>query len=350
MSSEKQSPTIVSIYAAATVLWGNEQYVKTSDNLRAEAQMANPNTFTDSILCTGFGFTVPDGATVDGIEIALERRANPSTSISFWAQLYSGGGVGQLKQDATTWPVNDAVCYVGGSSDLWNATLTPLDINGANFGISFLLANNAAGTVAEIDSIAITVYYTESAATVNESITMSASAAMSLTEDVGGTTYNDSITFAAEATITGAGNQDLLDAITLNGYAFMLSGHTQEEAAIRLISSTNDLYIRWQDIERMIESWKRDFQINKYADGHNRIYLRSSWRKTWQILINANDTARTFVTTLRSETGNIKFFPLYKYDKSTFYKCRVDNRLPLNYYSGQGDHEALMQVVLYEVA
>lgn len=120
------------------------------------------------------------------------------------------------------------------------------------------------------------------------------------------------------------------------------------EYAIKIVSGTNDLSVRWEQVVNLVETWTRDYQVNKYADGHNSIYLLSAWRKTWKVIIYASDTARTFITALQSDTGVMALHPLYRYNQSTYYGVRVDNRAPLNYYGGDGDGETMLQAIFYE--
>ena len=130
----------------------------------------------------------------------------------------------------------------------------------------------------------------------------------------------------------------------------MVVGYDGERAGIRLISAAGDYSIDYHSIERLEEIWSKDYQVNKYLDGHNRIYLRSAWRKVWALTFHADDVVKTFISALRSETGDIKFFPLWKYDKATYYKVRVDTRAPLHYYAGLGDAEKQLKLILYEIA
>jgi len=352
MASEKQSPgTVAQSDPLSACSWSSINYAKTSDNLRAKSELYSIDSTSDSLIATDFNFSVPEGATIDGIEIALECRANPTTAIDTVCTLRNAGAnIGNSQNDRLTWPANDAVKYIGGESDKWGATLTPAICNGAGFGVALYLTDNAAGTIAEIDSIAITVYYTTSSANITEFLTFSATAAIEPATDLGGNTFTETLTFSAGATMSGGANVAANEDLAFSTGALMFSGHDKEQSGVRIISASNDYSIDYAKIHQLIEVSKRDFQVNKYGDGHNRIYLKSSWRKTWTLTIWPSDTHKTLITALRSETGDLRLFPLYKYDKSTFYKCRVDPRAPLYYHSGQGDAETLLTLIFYETA
>jgi hypothetical protein len=347
MSSQAEYPG-----TATSEGWTNVAYVKTSNNLRAFYECPAGDIATGYIFCSNFGFTVPDGATIDSIYVYAEGRTSPSVWVDSYAGLIVDGSSLPVadKLSSSTWSTTDGTVQIGGTPSSWgDGSLTATDINKSNFGVAVRFVP-AMFAIVEIDSVRMLVNYTESGATINESVTFALELSDAVVSDLGGTTYNDSVTFALELSDSASAPQDFIDSVTFALSVSNFNGHADEDAAIRLISGTNDICVRWQNVYSMVESWTRDYQRNKYADGHNSIYLLSAWRKTWKLYLLPNDSTKTFCTTLRSETGNIQLFPLYKYDKSTHYKTRVDNRIPLNYFAGEGDAEAMLQVILYEVA
>ncbi|MHA1280347.1 MAG: hypothetical protein ACTSQ8_24505 [Candidatus Helarchaeota archaeon] len=353
MSSQTQNPSIVNT-SGSDAPWSNPSNIFVSDNFRASADISSGYSQTNYIVATGFNFTIPVGATIDGIEVAIERKSSPKgaqdSKIYLWTE---SGGIGHIvgdnKATSAFWPLSDSITSYGGSTDLWNAGFSVSDINDPGFGVA-VRAQASTPCVAAIDNIYITIYYTESTTTVYENLTFGLSLGMSNTGDLGGTTVNESLTFGLSLGISESAPQTINESISIGLNLGLYTGNNLDDAGIRCISTANDIYIRDLDIASLTETWRKDYQINKYADGHNSIYHKSAWRKTWTLLIHANDIARIFVTALRSDQNNINLFPLYKFDKSTFYKTRVDNRAPLYYYAGEGDGSKLFQVVFYEVA
>lgn len=116
---------------------------------------------------TGFGFAIPAGAVIKGIEVSLERAGLTSSPGEVVADLsvriVKAGAIGSFERASPdTWPpgpLSDTATY-GGPADLWGDTWTASDVNAADFG--FAIAAYYAGAVsgvAAIDSIEITVRY-----------------------------------------------------------------------------------------------------------------------------------------------------------------------------------------------
>ncbi|HEY6330719.1 MAG TPA: hypothetical protein VI756_15390 [Blastocatellia bacterium] len=123
-------------------------------------------TQSDDILATGFGFTIPSTATIDGIlvEVKEEGGGNVQTSPSGVYTTDDGGVSDFFAEDPEdTWPATLAWVSYGGPTDLWGTTWTPAQINSANFGAGISAENPATSglaQIASIDAIRITVYYT----------------------------------------------------------------------------------------------------------------------------------------------------------------------------------------------
>lgn len=115
----------------------------------------------------GFGFTIPAGSTIDGIEVA--REDDPQFADNVWTltgRLTKDVGgtitlVGETKsvvQNTDGWTVR----YYGGAADTWIASLTLDDVNHNNFGI-YLKDTRNSGTAGSMytDYVKIRIYYTE---------------------------------------------------------------------------------------------------------------------------------------------------------------------------------------------
>lgn len=121
------------------------------------------------LVASNFGFAIPTGATIDGIEVTIDRRSIIAGSgKDFRAQLGKGTAfanlVGTNKADTVTiWPSTSTGKIYGLANDLWGTTWTPAEINASSF--AFFLSAQAAIANADIglDFIRVTVTYTESA-------------------------------------------------------------------------------------------------------------------------------------------------------------------------------------------
>jgi hypothetical protein len=123
------------------------------------------------LVASNFSFTIPAGATIDGITVEIDRRSIITGSgKDFRVQLGTGTAfanlVGTNKASATTWPATTAVATYGGAADTWTAGLTAAQVNAAGFAVflsaSALIANADIG----VDFIRVTVNYTETSVTV----------------------------------------------------------------------------------------------------------------------------------------------------------------------------------------
>lgn len=166
--------------AVGTKAWTNPNNATSSDNVRTYCSMSAAGGVGHSnyLDLTGFGFTIPAGATINGVTVAIERYADSATSLSYMSvedevvSLVKGGTVSGDNKAATTtmWPngsgAEAAVSY-GGVSDLWGNTFTADDINSSTFGIVLqikLVNNSGKGKrvlYAYVDFISITITYTE---------------------------------------------------------------------------------------------------------------------------------------------------------------------------------------------
>ena len=69
----------------------------------------------------------------------------------------AGSVAGDDKASAEQWPPADAVKVDGGATDLWGTTLTPEDVNDADFGVA--ISADVAGGQARIDAVRVQVNY-----------------------------------------------------------------------------------------------------------------------------------------------------------------------------------------------
>ena len=155
-----------------TVAWTTPDNAKVSDNIYTTAVMTvNVNNHPSHYLvATNFGFSIPTGATINGILVEFERYKNAGGITDNIVKLVKGGvisGNDKANTLADAWGAGsgneryDPYPSSGASTDLWGLTLTPSDINASNFGVA-ISAEYTGGTTgtALVDHIRITVYYT----------------------------------------------------------------------------------------------------------------------------------------------------------------------------------------------
>ena len=147
--------------------WANFDNAKTSNDVYADATPVK-NTYSDWLRVTKFGFStsdIPSGATIQGIEAKIERKAYLDDGIEDSA-LYlrkTSGQTGSNKASATNWPTTEAEQTYGGAADMWGTTLVDTEIRSDDFGLDLSILELGIGdsTVGSVDCISIRVHYTE---------------------------------------------------------------------------------------------------------------------------------------------------------------------------------------------
>lgn len=111
-----------------------------------------------------FTFTIPTGATIDGITVEIDRRSIiASSGVDFRVQLLDAAGalVGTNKASATVWPTSSTIATYGGAADTWSASPTVAMVNDVDFGVVLSVTANIANADIGVDFIRVTITYTE---------------------------------------------------------------------------------------------------------------------------------------------------------------------------------------------
>lgn len=121
---------------------------------------------------TNFGFSIPTGSTINGIEVVIERQNSNLQGVKDnRVRIVKGGTIGATdKSNANYWLDGsyETITY-GSSSELWGETWTASDINDSTFGWVISAAGVAGafpGGLAAVDCVKITVTYTVPTTTV----------------------------------------------------------------------------------------------------------------------------------------------------------------------------------------
>ncbi len=141
--------------------WTSSSNVYSSNNVRATATLA-ASAQSPNLDVTGFGFNLPTGSTIVGIEATIERMASNSNSIEDYDVFLLKGGApsGSDKASTTDWTTSDSTRTYGTSSDLWGTTWTEAQVEASNFGLRLKALNlTASSRTASVDHVTIRVYY-----------------------------------------------------------------------------------------------------------------------------------------------------------------------------------------------
>lgn len=165
--------TVVSV-SPGDQSWSNLDNAKASDGTYASAVTLATNPGSSYRLkTTNYGFSIPSGATVRGIQVDIERLKDSQT----YSRVYdmeilivkSDGSFGTTNKadTGTNWPASDTTRSYGGAADLWGEVWTPSDIDNSNFGVVLRVSLSWSGSwggptptiTAYLDYIDITIYY-----------------------------------------------------------------------------------------------------------------------------------------------------------------------------------------------
>ena len=147
--------------------WVSPDNAKTSNDAYSSVSLPKIAGASDILLAGDYGFSIPSGATIDGIEVKIEHKGGAAGSIAdVYVQLTKASIlVGDNKASASKWATSDGeITYPasGGATDKWGTTWTVADINN-EIGLGLRAQNSNAdnAVTAYVDCISIRIYYTE---------------------------------------------------------------------------------------------------------------------------------------------------------------------------------------------
>lgn len=166
MASEgpNSTGTVVSDSTVGTEAWSNPSNATASDDSDAICVVGQgTGQIGEYLKCTNFGFSIPAGATIDGITVDVELRSSQVNRVVDNAvRIVKGGTIGSTdRSSGTNWPTTETTRSYGSTSDLWGESWTVADINASTFGFAISPSSTGAGSRnAEIDHVQITIEYT----------------------------------------------------------------------------------------------------------------------------------------------------------------------------------------------
>jgi hypothetical protein len=148
----------------SSATWANTNNVSVSDDVYSGTGdiAGGAGSYTDYLVATNFGFSIPGGSTITGIEVIVERSDASGLTSDYRVRIVKGGVIGSTEMSAgAAYGTADSYGLYGTPFDSWGETWTDADINAADFGIAVAAQRNAVGgsSAAVIDQILITVYY-----------------------------------------------------------------------------------------------------------------------------------------------------------------------------------------------
>ena len=145
--------------------WSNPDDIIADDNTDADVTCFDFDETVKRLISSRYGFMIPSGATINGIEVQIEIHDDSSSGgvdvTDVEARLAKAGvPIGNDKSKAGAWPSTRTLRSYGGSADLWGTTWTPAEINADGFGFSLRPGTSGACDNSKVDYHGIIVYYT----------------------------------------------------------------------------------------------------------------------------------------------------------------------------------------------
>jgi hypothetical protein len=167
------NPSAAATGISGDVAWNNKDNALADDANDATAAISGFQT-SEYLQVQGFGFAIPAGATIDLVEVQIDRDAVAGAANLNDIQLMSGafGSGASLKGDPDSW---NGTNFFGGSgfstfggsgSDGWSgyrATLTSTIVNASDFGVAIKAANVSGSNTVRVNVIQMRITYTAAA-------------------------------------------------------------------------------------------------------------------------------------------------------------------------------------------
>ena len=235
--------TAVNDAGIGTLAWTTPGNATTTNDSKASVVLTKNTGVSNYIKATGFNFSVPSNARIDGITVEWEK----SDSLDGGTGETQDNAVRIVKTDAigatdlsniSNWTTTDTFVSYGGAANLWGDTWTAADINGSTFGAAISAKNvkvsgGGAATTAYVDSVRITITYTLPIMTVGTTGTQTSTMNIGSTNNyVGG-----AFTFATDINTATVTQVIITDTGTVNANSNLSNADIYYETAATTCSS-----------------------------------------------------------------------------------------------------------------
>lgn len=153
--------TVTDVPVTSGVAWTNPGDAAVSDDVTASVTATGPS---DLLSASNFGFAIPFGSTITGIQVRVERKSaagnTASTESIYLAQ--SGVQVGDIPAATLVapWTTSDTVASAGGDGTLFGKMWTREEVNDPGFGVQYGLDATGTSDTFSVDSITVEVFFT----------------------------------------------------------------------------------------------------------------------------------------------------------------------------------------------
>lgn len=144
--------------------WYDAGLARCDDNAScATTDLLNNGQISSYIIFENFGLSVPQEATVEGIEVVVIRRSHQAARLTDRSVrlIRNGRMVGQDQRSSEPWDENWTAVYYGGENTRWGSNWAPALVNSDHFGVAISVEQLGGASRAQIDEVLVTVYYSE---------------------------------------------------------------------------------------------------------------------------------------------------------------------------------------------
>lgn len=155
------------VTGVGTEAWANPSYITADDGTYASGAAAAKDEQMNYLKGSSFGFSIPAGSQIDGIELRVQAKDASGAALSKLTHAIVGKSDSTLGSDLISTDVSlttsDVNYTYGSSTEKWGLTWTVDDVNASTF--QGRISANAGGTFgiggdAVVDAMWINVYYT----------------------------------------------------------------------------------------------------------------------------------------------------------------------------------------------
>jgi hypothetical protein len=161
----RSAGTVADDSGTGTLKWANPSNAKASDNSYATAEKTSGSATAHYLKATNFGFSVPGGEPIAGVEALVERSQSGGSGsvVDSRVRIVKGGTIQSVVDRSTgaKWAATDTVDPFGGGTDVWGQSWGPVDVNSSGFGIAFspTITASSGTKKAQVDAITMTVFW-----------------------------------------------------------------------------------------------------------------------------------------------------------------------------------------------
>lgn len=142
------------------------QYTNPDNAFSSDNAYATNGTDGQSQLYANFGFSIPSGSTINGIEVTVEGKTSSTSGGRQFNVALSGDSGSNFTSEKTTGALttSDSTHTLGGNADLWSGSWNQSNFTNDNFRVKVISKISGGSKILSLDHIQVKVHYSPSTA------------------------------------------------------------------------------------------------------------------------------------------------------------------------------------------